>query len=545
MYGITGIVGNDKKYLTKSIKKISGRGRAYVVQNLSADKYIALSFTKTNKNPQPVHFFIDECSGDFCLFYGILYDKSTIYKFLGTSAISDDAELIMKLYKKIGAKFIKHLDGSFVIVFGTKGKLSLISDYFGTKTLYYSAPLNDYFVFSSSLQSILRYVKKAKISERALASYLQYRFVAHPLTIFENIYKISPKQIIQIGNKIIKKQYTKDVVSSKSLKDWAQIVADCHSDKTGLLLSGGLDSSILASLTEPVKAFTISYETQHSDTDLSCAKLVATKFGHTNNVVKMESCDILSALNASICQLEEPLYSTISASSAFLAKAAKKSVNAIITGDGADELFIGYNYIRTALNNKKNEIEEYKKQISWCDEKMLQTLFVKNIQQIDLIKKANSALDIIMNFEQNYRLPNYHLFRLEKIMTANNIIACTPFLSEQMLNYVSAFTNKTLYTTPPKKHLSQPFANALPMDVITRQKQPFPAPFIIWIDTCLRKDIIKTFSNKNLTRNLGINCGNLLNLAHKQEKQYHDYTTIWGFYMLLKWLKRFKRYIAQ
>ena len=543
MYGITGIVGNDKKYLTKSIKKISGRGRTYVDQNLSADKYIALSFTKTNKTPQPVHFFIDECSGDFCLFYGILYDKSTIYKLLGTSTISDDAELIMKLYKKIGAKFIKYLDGSFVVVFGTKGKLSLISDYFGTKTLYYSETPNDYFVFSSSLQSILRYVKKAKISERALASYLQYRFVAHPLTIFENIYKISPKQIIQIGDKIIKKQYTKDVVSSKSLKDWAQTVANCCSDKTGLLLSGGLDSSILASLTEPVKVFTISYETRHSDMDLSCAKLVAAKFNHKHNVVKMKCRDILSALNSSICQLEEPMYSTISASSAFLAKKSKKTVNTIITGDGADELFIGYNYIRTAINNKKNKIEEYKKQISWCDEKMLQTLFVKNIQQIDLIKKTNTALNTIMNFEQNYRLPNYHLFRLEKIMAANNIIACTPFLSDKMMNYVSAFTNKTLYTTPPKKHLSQPFVDVLPMDVITRQKQPFPAPFIVWIDTCLQKDIIKTFSTKKLTRKIGINCSHLLNLAYKQEKQYHDYTTIWGFYMLLKWLKRFNKYI--
>ncbi len=544
MYGITGIVGNDKKYLTKSIKKISGRGRAYVVQNLSADKYIALSFTKTNKTPQPVHFFIDECSGDFCLFYGILYDKSTIYKFLETSAISDDAELIMKLYKKIGAKFIKHLDGSFVIVLGTKGKLSLISDYFGTKTLYYSAPPNDYFVFSSSLQSILRYVKKAKISERALASYLQYRFVAHPLTIFENIYKISPKQIIQIGNKIIKKQYTKDVVSSKSLKDWAQIVADCHSDKTGLLLSGGLDSSILASLTEPVKAFTISYETQHSDTDLSCAKLVAAKFSHKHNVVKMKSRDILSALNSSICQLEEPMYSTISASSNFLANKAKKSVSTMITGDGADELFIGYNYIRTALNSQNNEIEEYKKQISWCDELLCKQLLGKNIKHIDLIKDTTAHLDSILDFEQNYRLPNYHLSRLEKIMAANNIIACTPFLSEQMLNYVSAFTNKTLYTTPPKKHLSQPFVDVLPVEITTRQKQPFPAPFITWIDTCLQKDIIKTFSNKKLTCKLGINHRHLLDLAYKQEKQYHDYTTIWGFYMLLLWVKKFYKHIV-
>lgn len=543
MYRITGIVGNDKKYLTKSIKKISGRGRAYVVQNLSADKYIALSFTKTNKTPQPVHFFIDESSGDFCLFYGILYDKSTIYKLLGTSAISDDAELIMKLYKKIGAKFIKYLDGSFVIVFGTKGKLSLISDYFGTKTLYYSETPNDYFVFSSSLQSILRYEKKAKISERALASYLQYRFVAHPLTIFENIYKISPKQIIQIGNKTVKRHYKRDTAPSKSLKNWAQTVANCCSDKTGLLLSGGLDSSILASLTKPVKVFTISYETRHSDMDLSCAKLVAAKFNHKHNVVKMKCRDILSALNSSICQLEEPMYSTISASSNFLANKAKKSVSTMITGDGADELFIGYNYIRTALNNKKNEIEEYKKQISWCDKKIYQTLFVKNIQQIDLIKKTNTALDTIMNFEQNYRLPNYHLFRLEKIMAANNIIACTPFLSEQMLNYVSAFTNKTLYTTPPKKHLSQPFVDVLPMDVITRQKQPFLAPFIVWIDTCLRKDIIKTFSNKKLTCKIGINCNHLLNLAYKQDKQYHDYTTIWGFYMLLKWLKQFNKYI--
>ena len=503
MYGITGIVGNNKNQVIKSIKKISGCGRICVVQNLSADKYVALSFNKTNRTPKPVYFFQDTQSGDFCLFYGILYNKSTIYKLLGTCATLNDAQLVMRLYKKMGSKFIKYLDGSFVIVLGAKGKLSLISDYFCTKNIYYSQPSNDYFVFSSSLQSILRYAKKSNISERALASYLKYRFVAHPLTIFENIYKLSPKQIVQIGNKTVKRHYKRDITPSKSLKNWAQTVANCCSDKTGLLLSGGLDSSILASLTKPVKAFTISYETRHSDTDLSCAKLVAAKFSHKHNAVKMKSRDILSALNSSICRLEEPMYSTISASSNFLANKAKKTVRTMITGDGADELFIGYNYIRTALNSKNNEIEEYKKQISWCDKKICQSLFVKNIQQIDLIKKTNTALDTIMNFEQNYRLPNYHLSRLEKIMAANNIIACTPFLSEQMLNYVSAFTNKTLYTTPPKKHLSQPFVDVLPVEITTRQKQPFPAPFITWIDTCLQKDIIKTFSNKKLTCKLG------------------------------------------
>ena len=148
-----------------------------------------------------------------------------------------------------------------------------------------------------------------------------------------------------------------------------------------------------------------------------------------------------------------------------------------------------------------------------------------------------------MDFERNYRLPDYHLFRLDKMTMANSIEGRVPYLSQDIINFVYKLPLNKLYTNPPKQKLVNAFHKILPAEILNRKKQPFTAPFIDWIDGCLHKDILRIFNNKQLCRLFGISHHELLKLINKPSKEYSDYTSIWGVYMLLKWAQKYKKHI--
>ena len=196
------------------------------------------------------------------------------------------------------------------------------------------------------------------------------------------------------------------------------------------------------------------------------------------------------------------------------------------------------------MNDVDSEIQSYKQQISWLPPDIKQKLFDYKMPNVNLIKISDNPLRSIMDFEKKYRLPDYHLFRLDKTTMANSIEARVPYLSQDMINFVYKLPLDKLYTNPPKQQLTKIFRNILPSDIINRKKQPFTAPWIDWIDECLHKDIVRTFNNKSLCDLFDVSQPELLNLINKTLKQYSDYTAIWGLYALLKWAKIYKKHIV-
>lgn len=496
--------------------------------------------------------FHNETNNIFCVFNGEIYN----YKKLRANLIKEghvfktnsDGEVIVHLYEQYGKKFVQYLDGMFAIALCDRDQLVISTDFFGIKPLYYTTTPDNLILFSSELRPILGLYPKHRISQQGLASYLQYRFVAYPFTIFNDIYKFGPHEIKMVSCHGIKNErYKLNTNKIRSLKQsFLSCLNNYESDEIeiGTFLSGGLDSSIINSaISKPCHAFTIQYTNAPKINETNYADIVAKHNKLTHHIEPLFATKLPTILKKTIISLEEPLYSTVSPSTYFLAARAKKYVKGVICGDGADEMFIGYNYIRTALNNKGSEIETYKQQISWLSSKNLTQLFYKKPRKIRLIKTKNTPLDDMMEFERTYRLSCYHLFRLDKLTMAHSIEGRVPFLSHCVLKYISSKSNTELLTTPAKQDLITAFKNILPKEIISRKKQPFTAPFIEWQDSCLQTDMIKTFKNKKLCRIFNINSDNLLALLISKSKDYSDYTALWGIYMLLLWAKYYKKNI--
>ena len=556
MCGIAGIFDttkNDNKQIVKrmlrAMKHRGPDGWAY-----KHNDFVSLGLVRLSMNSikTPTHVHTNTKNDIFCVFNGEIYNHLDLRKKLGLNTVSgkkyNDADIIIPMYEKYGKDFVKYLDGMFAIAIMDKDKLLLFSDKFGIKPIYYSILSNGNFVFSSELKAILSITKKHRISAKGLSSFLQYRFVAHPLTIFEDIFKFGQCQILEITAKGVKKYNYKIICSpAKTLSKWGKSIANYDSSevKIGAFLSGGLDSSILCSLFGDKKhVFTIKYDINRVINETDFAASVAHKNNLIHHIVNANKQIIKNNFDKTILALEEPLYSTVALSTYLLAKSAKKYVKGIISGDGADEMFIGYNYIRTAMNNVDKELQTYKKQIAWLSPTIKNKLFNIKTRDLRLIKNSKEPLESIMDFERNYRLPDYHLFRLDKMTMANSVEGRVPFLSQEIINYLSGHSLRKIYTNPPKQQLAKTFSNILPANILNRKKQPFTAPWVDWIDGYLHKDIMCTFNNKSLCDLFDVSQPELLNLINKPLKQYSDYTAIWGLYVLLKWAKIYKKYIV-
>ncbi len=556
MCGIAGIFDTTKcdnkrlvKRMLRTMKHRGPDGWAYKYNDFVSLGLVRLSM---NSIKTPTHVHANTKNDIFCVFNGEIYNHLELRKKLGLNTVSDkkynDADIIIPMYEKYGKDFVKYLDGMFSIAIMDKDRLLLFSDKFGIKPIYYSILSNGNFVFSSELKAILSITKKHRISAKGLSSFLQYRFVAHPLTIFEDIFKFGPCQILEITAKGVKKYNYKIICSpAKTLSKWGKGIANYDSSevKIGAFLSGGLDSSILCSLFGDKKhVFTIKYDINRVINETDFAAGVAHKNKLIHHIVNANKQIIKNNFDKTVLALEEPLYSTVALSTYLLAKSAKKYVKGIISGDGADEMFMGYNYIRTAMNNVGSELQTYKQQISWLSQDAQKRLFNRKPKNLNLIKTSDNPLQTIADFERKYRLPDYHLFRLDKMTMANSIEGRVPYLSQDIINFVYKLPLNKLYTNTPKQQLAKTFSNILPANILNRKKQPFTAPWVDWIDGYLHKDIMRTFNNKSLCDLFDVSQPELLNLINKPLKQYSDYTAIWGLYVLLKWAKIYKKYIV-
>ena len=233
MCGIAGILNTSTHDTSKTLKRMltcmKHRGPDGSAYYQYGDISIGMTRLAMNAVNQPAKVSSNNSKSVFCVFNGEIYNHLDLRKKLNLNTVKNekynDADIIIPMYEKYGKNFVKYLDGMFTIAIIDSENLLLFSDKFGIKPLYYSFLPDGRFVFSSELRPILKISGKHEISKSGLASYLQYRFIAHPLTIFSDVFKIEPCQILEITQHDIKKsKYKIDVQPTKSLKPWIKSI---------------------------------------------------------------------------------------------------------------------------------------------------------------------------------------------------------------------------------------------------------------------------------------------------------------------------------
>lgn len=281
-----------------------------------------------------------------------------------TFATSSDTEVIISLYSSIKEKAVNKLRGMFAFVIWDKEEKTLFGarDHFGIKPLFYMEDAERTF-FASEKKSIVYALENNVIDNDSLQHYLTYQFVPEPLTMSEGIKKLEPGCYFskKIGEPLQITKYWKTsfepIVKSEDdyTKEIRHVLIDSvkmhmRSDvPVGSFLSGGIDSSIIASIARQfhpsIKTFSVGFE-REGFSEVDVAKETAEKIGVENISYIISPEEYMNELPKIMWHMDDPLADPACVPLYFVAREARKHVTVALSGEGADELFGGYNIYR-------------------------------------------------------------------------------------------------------------------------------------------------------------------------------------------------------
>ena len=299
------------------------------------------------------------------MFNGEIFNHKELGKTLENEGVEffsshSDTEVVLNGLSYFGLDFVTKLEGQFSIMFFDINvqKVFLIRDRLGQKPLFYTYNKEE-LVFSSSLKSLSLLEKNIKINDKSLVDYLDYGVVPSPNTIFENIYKLSPAEIIefdiskniQIKNKLnywnIEDKIDFQLFNKEKFDNLLSeaVLKRLDADVPYHVLSGGIDSSTIVKqvnlLNKDLNTFSIGYSDPKYD-ESKWFNLVSNTYSTTQQTVRLSKNDINSSINQSIDIFDEPYADPSTVPSYVISKAISQEYKVAISGDGGDQLLYGY-----------------------------------------------------------------------------------------------------------------------------------------------------------------------------------------------------------
>ncbi len=286
-----------------------------------------------------------------------------------------DTETILHLYEEEGERCVERLRGMFAFAVWdrTRRRLLLARDRLGIKPLYYARTDRE-LLFASEIKALLAASPiRAEFNEAVLPEYLATRFVAGEETFFRGIRKLLPGHTLSwsLADGFRERRYWRLPVTTDDspveLQERAShlrtrlegaVRSHLMSDvPLGLFLSGGLDSSGLAALMapmvkEPIRTFSVGF-TEREANELPYARLAASSVGAEHREVIVSPEQFFKTLPRLIWHEDEPIAFDSSVPLYFVSRLAQEHVKVVLTGEGADELFLGYPWYRVSLWNER------------------------------------------------------------------------------------------------------------------------------------------------------------------------------------------------
>lgn len=470
-----------------------------------------------------------------------------------------DSEVLIRLYQKYGFDFLNKLNGMFSFcIFDIKKELYFCArDRYGKKPFFYYFKDNK-FIFSSSIKSILNLLDyKPNLNKIALSKYMQYFVSFGEDTFYQDIYKLEASTyIIYEPNKALelqKKKYYK-INTYKAIKDEKQALNDIeelliksvelrlNSDvEVASLLSGGIDSSLISALYtkisgKKINTFSIGYDEYKNYCELDFAQITASHINSNHHPVEINQKEYINHFEQTLDMLEEPHGDSAAIPLNILTKQIHKArIKTVLSGEGSDEIFLGYdNYAKflkyyefeKSLSNEQNlflndiigalqnntKESEYLRRI--VKKQNLYNSFGEiytDIQRKRLFKKVptyksetakQDPVDWMSYIDLKIWLGESLLSKVDRISMGNSLEVRTPFLDFNLVNYMFSVESSIKVGDTNKYLLKKIASKYIPNTIINRTKKGFNSPFNEWLNKEYKDKVLDVIVEVNNSTNL-------------------------------------------
>lgn len=516
-----------------------------------------LSIIDLHEGSQPI---LNEGGDIAIIFNGEIYNYQELREDLVAKGYKfkthTDTEVILHGYEEYGEEgILAKLRGMFAFTIwdSKKEKLFGARDHFGIKPYYY-ALLDGDLLFGSEVKSFLKYPKfKKEVNEKALKHYLVFQYNPLEETFFKGVKKLRPGHyyIYENGKMEIKTYYNltldyKDMTFDEAVGKIEKEVEESvkyHkiSDvEVGSFLSGGVDSSYVVATALPDKTFSVGFDNKGFN-ETMYAKELSDSLGIKNFAKLITPDEFFEGINKVQYYSDEPHANLSSVPLYFLSKLASEQVKVVLSGEGADELFAGYNDYADALPQRMYRklpfSLRHKLYLKYKDRKHFrgQTIILKYGQKVEdrYIGPAEIMTDELANSLVTYKYKNaetsrdltkkYYdevknmddvskrlyldmkmwivediLLKADKMTMANSIELRVPLLDKKMWELARTIPVRHKVHNEITKYAFRTAAkNKLPEDWAKRRKLGFVVPFVLWIKEEKYYKIVKEVFNKD------------------------------------------------
>ena len=421
--------------------------------------------------------FLASDNKTYVIFNGEIYNhKELKSQFNIKTKTESDTEILVELYLKIGKKCLDYFNGMFSFVIFNKETKDVFAarDRLGIKPLYFYNQNNN-IIFSSEIATILKITGDLEFDPIAIRQYLKMRTFFRGHTMYEDI-KMFPAGHFYDNGKIIKYWNIENSTNNNFDYDEFKHLIESAIDyrkiadvEMGSYLSGGLDSSIIASVAQKEHSWTIGFKDCN---EFQYSRLVADKHKLNHHEILINECEFLDIAKFMVQKRMEPLSVPNEVLLYKMTKEASKFNKVILSGEGADELMYGYDRIFRWANDNEFNIDNFDKLYSYGSH--------KDTEIIDYILEPVSHIKTnILKIATFFQLHHLHglLRRLDNSTMLCSVEARVPFVDHRLIEYMYYINFDTkMKNGIVKCLLKEIYKDILPNEVIERKKVGFPVP---------------------------------------------------------------------
>jgi asparagine synthase (glutamine-hydrolysing) len=484
-----------------------------------------------------------------------------------------DAEVLINLYRAYGREGIQKINGFFAFVLHDRQSKTFFAarDRFGVKPLYYYHS-EDIFACASELRSLRALANERTIDKAALFAYLQLTYTPENCTLLKNMHKLAPgaSLFIENGGLSFEQYYSLSLPAQYSdlsepsaslleLLDSAVQLRMVSDVPVASFLSGGIDSSVITALASRynpgLQTFSLGFRGNAQLDESKFAGLVARKYNTKHHTFYLTDPEAEAEIGNFLDAMDEPFADSSAFNVYMLSKMTRRHVKVVLSGDGADELFAGYNKHRAEwmvrnqpaktallgaaaglarllpasregkLANRVRQLdrfakgakldagERYWRWASFYSETLAARLLRPDASGQQSFQKRKQAYTSLLNEDFNsvlladarLVLPGDMLVKVDRMSMAHGLEVRNPFLDYRVVEFAfSLHAKHKLDARQQKKIVRESFRHLLPDEILNRSKHGFETPVRRWLRGVLRPYVEELLLNPSFIEQQGL-----------------------------------------